>query len=71
MTDSQIIDALGGTYAVAELCKVKPPSVSEWRRKGIPAARRMYLCAVRPELFPDETHALPSRARSVKPERVA
>lgn len=49
--DSEIIDALGGTVAVARLCKVKPPSVSDWRKEGIPSARRMYLQAVRPEAF--------------------
>lgn len=49
--DSEIIDALGGTVAVARLCKVKPPSVSDWRKEGIPPARRMYLQAVRPEAF--------------------
>lgn len=49
--DSEIIDALGGTVAVARLCKVKPPSVSDWRKEGIPPARRMYLQAVRPGAF--------------------
>ncbi|SSW64343.1 hypothetical protein AVE30378_01045 [Achromobacter veterisilvae] len=50
--DSEIIDALGGTVAVARLCRVKPPSVSDWRKEGIPSARRMYLQAIRPEAFP-------------------
>ncbi|WP_438859303.1 hypothetical protein [Achromobacter spanius] len=49
--DSDIIDALGGTAAVARLCKVKDPSVSDWRKTGIPAARRMFLEMVRPEVF--------------------
>ncbi|MNW17458.1 hypothetical protein D3C71_2166490 [compost metagenome] len=49
--DSDIIDALGGTAAVARLCKVKDPSVSDWRRTGIPAARRMFLETVRPDAF--------------------
>jgi len=49
--DSGIIDALGGTATVARLCKVKDPSVSGWRRTGIPAARRMFLETVRPEVF--------------------
>lgn len=49
--DSEIIDALGGTAAVARLCKVKPPSVSDWRKEGIPSARRMYLQAIHPEVF--------------------
>lgn len=47
----KIIDALGGTFAVAKLCQIKPPSVSEWRRQGIPKAREMFLKAVHPEVF--------------------
>jgi hypothetical protein len=47
-----VIDALGGTSAVANLCEVKPASVSEWRVNGIPRARLMYLRAIRPDLFP-------------------
>ena len=43
MDDSAIIDLLGGTVTVARLCKVKPPSVSGWRVKGIPDARRQFL----------------------------
>ena len=51
MDSCQLIDALGGTAEVARLCDVKQPSVSEWRKNGIPAARLMYLRAVRPDLF--------------------
>lgn len=51
MNDSQIIDKLGGTAKVAELCKVKQPSVSEWRTAGIPEARRMFLELLRPDVF--------------------
>ena len=51
MTPSEIIDALGGTFRVAELCEVKPPSVSEWRRRGIPRARMMFRRIARPEAF--------------------
>jgi hypothetical protein len=53
MDDSKIIDILGGTTAVAGLCKVKPPSVSEWRRCGIPDARRQFLELLRPDAFRD------------------
>jgi hypothetical protein len=49
--DSEIIDKLGGTAEVARLCKVKPPSVSEWRTTGIPVARRQFLELLRPEVF--------------------
>lgn len=50
-TDSDIIDDLGGTSKVAALCDVAPPSVSEWRRNGIPKARRMFLEVARPDVF--------------------
>ena len=49
--DSALIDRLGGTCAVAELCAVKPPSVSVWRKTGIPKARLMFLQLARPEAF--------------------
>ena len=51
MDDPHIIDQLGGTSAVAAICKVKPPSVSEWRRNGIPEARRQFLELLRPDVF--------------------
>lgn len=31
---TEVIEGLGGTSAVARICNVKPPSVSEWRRNG-------------------------------------
>ena len=48
---SDIIDALGGTSSTAKLCRVKDPSVSEWRRTGIPTARLMFLRLARPDVF--------------------
>ncbi len=50
MNPSELIDALGGTVKVAELCEVWPSAVSQWRTDGIPRARLMYLRAVRPEI---------------------
>jgi len=47
---SEIIDRIGGTAAVAELCEVKSPSVSEWRHKGIPKARLQFLRLARPDV---------------------
>lgn len=36
----KLIDSIGGTSAVARICNVQPPSVSEWRKKGqFPADR--------------------------------
>jgi len=51
MTPNDIIDKLGGTAEVARLCQVKPPSVSQWRESGIPAARLMFLKLARPDVF--------------------
>jgi ABC-type hemin transport system substrate-binding protein len=51
LTADEIIDALGGTNATAELCNVKPPSVSDWRKTGIPDARLMFLKLARPDVF--------------------
>lgn len=51
MTSADIIDRLGGTVKVAELCRVAPQAVSQWRSKGIPPAREMYLRVVRPDAF--------------------
>lgn len=51
MNPSAIIEALGGTFRVAELCEVRPPSVSDWKKHGIPRARMMFLRIARPEVF--------------------
>lgn len=50
-TPDEIIDALGGTSEVARLCEVQPPSVSEWRKLGIPKARLAFLRLARPAVF--------------------
>jgi hypothetical protein len=55
MDTNQIIDALGGTSAVARLCEIRPPSVSGWRARGrIPKAQLMYLKLARPDVFGKE-----------------
>jgi hypothetical protein len=56
-TDSELIDALGGTSAVARLFGIKPPSVSNWRTDGIPKSRLMYLQVAHPELFDEQLQA--------------
>lgn len=48
---STVIDLLGGTTSVAEMCGIKPPSVSEWRHNGIPKAQLNYLRLARPDVF--------------------
>ncbi len=50
--DSAIIDRLGGTDAVTELCAPrKKASISQWRKRGIPPAWRKYLQKIRPSAF--------------------
>ena len=46
-----VIDRLGGTTAVAKICKIAPPSVHEWRTRGIPPARLQYLELAFPHAF--------------------
>lgn len=46
--DSQIIDALGGTGALAALLKLDKSTVSCWRKRGIPKPWRLYLSKIRP-----------------------
>lgn len=50
-TANRIIDGLGGTSETARLCDVKPPSVSEWRKTGIPKTQLKFLKLARPEIF--------------------
>lgn len=50
--DNELIDKLGGTSKAAAFFEVSAPSISEWRKTGLPRARRMYLQAVRPDLVP-------------------
>ena len=51
MDANQIIDRLGGTNKVAELCEVTKGAVSQWRTEGIPNSRLMYLELLRPDVF--------------------
>jgi hypothetical protein len=62
--DRGVIDALGGATKVARLCQVLPQAVSQWRKEGIPDARRQYLKLLRPDLFVAEgskSEAAPER----------
>jgi len=57
LTDSAIIDLLGGTAKVARMCKIDPAAVSNWRIRGIPADKYMLLGA----RIEKESHGLVSR----------
>ncbi|MDH1765139.1 helix-turn-helix domain-containing protein [Comamonas aquatica] len=50
---TQVIDVLGGTAEVARLFDVRMPSVSDWKRDGIPHARMMLLRETRKEQLGD------------------
>jgi hypothetical protein len=50
---SSLIDALGGTCAVARVCEVSSQAVSKWRRGGIPRPWIKYFRSIRPDLFDD------------------
>ncbi|MBW7896542.1 MAG: hypothetical protein H3C27_15650 [Opitutaceae bacterium] len=54
MDANTIIDAIGTSSEVAQLCDVTVSAVSQWRRAGIPRARLLYLRAVRPDAFADK-----------------
>ena len=48
---SALIDALGGTGQVAALCSVRAPSISQWRKRGIPRPWALFFLAKYPEKF--------------------
>lgn len=67
MNHIALIEALGGTFATAELANVKAPSVSGWKEKGrIPDDKLIRLApiaeargiATRKELFPTDWQAI-------------
>lgn len=64
MDANKLIDDLGGTNEVARLCDVKPPSVSEWRRNGIPKPWLKYFKAIRPDLFERDPAATKKERRT-------
>jgi DNA-binding transcriptional regulator YdaS (Cro superfamily) len=45
MDATEIIDCLGGTFAVAKICQISPPAVSQWRNNGIPQDKMIFLAA--------------------------
>jgi len=61
-----IIDALGGTSEVAEMCKLTTGAVSQWRRKGIPKPWVRFFQERRPDLF-----GLPTRGRRASSKKAA
>jgi DNA-binding transcriptional regulator YdaS (Cro superfamily) len=45
LTDSQMIDLLGGTVAVANKLRLSPAAVTQWKLNGIPLTRLVFLAA--------------------------
>jgi len=68
LTDSAIIDLLGGTTKVANLTGVSSAAVSLWRKNNIPASQYAFLGATlekeshglitRKDLFPQSWHLI-------------
>jgi DNA-binding transcriptional regulator YdaS (Cro superfamily) len=66
VNDSQLIDLLGGTSALAAHVRVSQASVSQWRKDGIPELRLIELGATiervagirRWHLRPDDWHRI-------------
>lgn len=48
---AKVIELLGGTVAVSRMCEIQSPSVSRWKRNGIPKDQARYLREVRPDVF--------------------
>lgn len=56
-----VIEKLGGTIATARLLGIRPPSVTEWRKKNVvPALRVFQLRVLRPDLFEAPATATPA-----------
>jgi len=45
MNTTEIIDCLGGTFAVAKMCRVTPAAVSQWRNNGLPGHQLLRIAA--------------------------
>jgi DNA-binding transcriptional regulator YdaS (Cro superfamily) len=45
MDTTEIIDMLGGTFAVAKRCNVTPGAVSQWRNNGLPNDKLVLMAA--------------------------
>jgi len=45
MDTTEIIETLGGTFAVAKRCGVTPGAVSQWKHNGLPADKMVIIAA--------------------------
>jgi hypothetical protein len=63
MENNEIINLLGGTSKVSRMCGVTAAAVCQWRKKGIPKDRLIFVAALierlsegkytRKQMFPD------------------
>ena len=52
MNTSELVDAIGGTGKVAELCELTPGAVSQWKTAdSVPKAHRKFLRLMFPVLL--------------------
>jgi DNA-binding transcriptional regulator YdaS (Cro superfamily) len=68
ITESTMIDLLGGTNKVARLCQVASTAVTQWRKNGIPRGKLLLLAAriekeshglvTRQDMFPGTWHLI-------------
>ncbi|WP_067759362.1 helix-turn-helix domain-containing protein [Orrella dioscoreae] len=65
--DSELIDSLGGTAQVAQLCEVTTGAVSQWRTNGIPKAWLKFFAAHKPEIYKLWEATRPEADRSQEP----
>jgi hypothetical protein len=71
ISPAEIINRLGGTNAVARKALVRPPSVSEWKRNGIPEERLVLLAFdIERVLGIPRWKLLPKRWTSIWPELI-
>ena len=46
LTDSHLVDLLGGTSKVARMCNVAPAAVAQWKIRGIPHGHLLFLAEI-------------------------
>jgi len=57
LTEHALLQLLGGTGKVAQMCNVEPAAVSQWKKNGIPREQLMFLAA----RIENESHGLVTR----------
>lgn len=58
----RVVSGLGGVTETARFFEIKPPSVSDWLKSGLPAARLRHVRDIRPDLLVDEPDVTPIAA---------